>query len=681
MSVFTGRLAYPNLKKVVLLELTAGEHLRHWTLDAGSVYYATTVAGPSRAVTDMRENGASLTEGASTSLSAGQWYWDQAAGRVYVCCTGSVSPYTLTLQAIIQFCFSDTGRIYNGIYYDPRLTALPSLSMKIEREFGRPGVLGTGNVELANGDGFFDALSDLQWDAGTATVKMGADDPLFYRTPDLSLEDGFLSNDGEDGFLSDEPLDGFQAPSSTLGSRLARAECAYADFDTIGVFRVSGWSKKDRAFVLQLEDKRKDLKKKIPADFYGRTTYPNMEEDSIGDPIQIAYGVIYDVRPVCIDLPLLKFKVAGHAVKDFTGCRVFDGTTEAWTDVAFASTDEANGEFTLSVDDWDRQASVAVDFSGRVDTAGDLMDNDADVVEDIQTTYLGVAESEIHAASFTESARRLYLGTDPDGNPVNARRVSLYLNKAEDATKIFERINGLAGSYLFPDASGVYRYKVFEPEPGDSVETFDESKGDLFSFVEDVTAEEIVSSVRAAYQRRAQQDYPQVVLYERAEAQYLQGATAAVLLDEDVPCDRMSDALTWAQREARQKGERRRVYKAAVSHRGWPILPAQQIRIVYERHGINQVFEVLEVKRNLSNTLRVELVVGNLHGFGVQAGFLSDDAPVFPDSLGGATAAAWDDTWSDDLKAWARQNVGYISDDNGFADATDPESFNTFIVV
>ena len=681
MSTFTGRLAYPNLKKVVLLEVTAGEHLRHWTLDAGSVYYATTVAGASRAVTDVRENGASLTEGASSSLSAGQWYWDQASGRVYVRCTGSVSPYTVTLQAIVQFCFSDTGRIYNGVYYDPRLTALPSLSMKIEREFGNPGVLGTGNVELANGDGFFDALAGLQWDAGTVTVKMGADDPLFYRVPDLSLEDGFLSNDGEDGFLSDEPLDGFQAPSSTLGSRLARAECAYADFDTIGTFRVSMWSKKDRAFVLQLEDKRKDLKKKIPVDFYDRTTYPNMEEDAVGDAIPIAYGVIYDVRPVCIDLPLLKFKVAGHAIKDFTGCRVFDGTTEVWTDVAFASTDEANGEFVLSVDDWDRQALVAVDFYGRVDTAGDLMDNAADIVEDLLMTYLGAAASEIHAASFAESETRLYLGTDPDGNPVNARRPSLYITKAEDATKILERINGLVGSYLFPDASGAHRYVVFEPEPGDSVDTFDESKGDLFSFVEDTTAEEIFSSVRASYQYRTQQDYSQVALYDRAKAQYLQGATAAVLLDEDVPCDRRADALMWAQREARQKGERRRVYKAQVSHRGWALLPAQQIRIAYERHGINQVFEVLEVKRSLSNTLRVELILGDLHGFGIEAGFLSDDAPVFPDSLGGATAAAWDDAWSDTLKAWARQNIGYISDDNGFADATDPESFNTFIVV
>ena len=679
MSTFTDRLVYPNLKKVILLEVTAGQHLRHWTLTAGSVYETTSVAGASRHVIDVREDGVSLTQGASTSLSAASWYWDQAAAKLYVRCTGSVSPYTVTLQALVQFCFSDTGRIYNGIYYDSRLTAMPSLSMKIERQFGEPGKLGTGNVELANGDGFFDALSGLQWDAGTVTVKMGADDPLFYRVPDYSLPDGFYSTDGEDGFLSDEPLDGFEAPSSALPTILARAQCNYADFDTIGTFRVSGWEKKDGTFSLHLEDKRKDLKKKIPLDFYDRTTYPNMEEGSVGDAIPIAYGVIYDVRPVCIDNILMKFKVACHAVKDFTGCRTFDGTTEVWMDIAFATTDEANGEFTLAV--LDSEAEVAVDFSGRVDGDGFLMDNAADIVADILETFLGVIPSEIHDASFLESWDRLYLGDDADGSPVSARRPSLYLSKAEDATKIIGKINGLVGSYLFPDHEGVHRFKVFEPEPSTSVEVFDEAQGDLFSFVEDVTAEEIISSVRAAYQYRTQQDYSQVILYERARGQYLQGAAAPVLLDEDVPCDRPNDATVWAQRAARLQGERQRIYKAQVSHRGWSILPAQQVRIVYERHGVNQVFEVLEVKRNLSNTLRVELILGDLHGFGIEEGFLSADAPVFPDSLGGGSAAAWDDTWDDDLKAWARQNVGYISNDYGFADATDPDSLNTFIVV
>ncbi len=685
MTTFTDRLAYPNLKKVVLLEVTAGEHLRHWTLDVGSVYYATTIAGASRHVIDVRENGVSLTEGASTALSAGQWYWDQAAGRVYVRCTGSVSPYTVTLQAIVQFCFSNAGRIYNGIYYDPRLTALPSLTMKIEHQFGEPGKLGTGVVELANGDGFFDALSGLQWDAGTVTMKMGADNPLFYLPPDYSIPAGVYTDPAFDGAVTSPTLDGALAPTASV---LAHSECAYVDFDTIGTFRISGWEVQDDAFSLQLEDKRKDLKKKIPLEFYTRTDqfgqpqmYPNMEEDSAGNPIPIAYGIVYDVRPTCIDLGLMKFKVAGHAIFDFLGCRVKDGTTETWTDVPFATTDKANGEFTLTSYAWDRKAQVAVDFAGKKDAAGNLMDNAADIVQDILTTYLGVAASEIHTASFLESHTRLYLGTDPDGRPVNARRPSLYLSKAEDATKIFGKINAIVGSYLFPDASGVYRYVVFEPEPGDSAPVFDKAQGDLFSFVEDVTAEEIISSVRGAYQYRTRQDYPQVVLYERAQAQYLQGSQAAVLFDEEVSCDRMNDALTWAQREARLRGERQQIYKAQVSHRGWTLLPAQQIWIMHARYGINQIFEVLEVKRNLSNTLRVELVLGNLHGFGIEAGFLSADSPVFPASLGGGSVEVWDKNWTASQKAWARNNIGYISDDNGFADATDPASLNTFIVV
>lgn len=530
---------------------------------------------------------------------------------------------------------------------------------------------GNSTVDIyiaSGGTGDFTAIGGTarSWQGMASVAAAGADPGSVY------------TDTGSDGVLT---------PSST-STAVTHGECTYSDFDTIGTFRVSGWDKQDRAFLLSLEDKRKDLKRKIPVEFYTRmtpfgtaATYPNMDEDSEGDPIPIAYGVIYDVKPVCIDLGLMKFKVAGHAIKDFLGCRVWDGDTETWTDVVFATTDEANGEFTLGAASWDREAKVAVDFAGKVDSNGDLMDNAADIVEDILTTYLGATAAEIHTASFLESHTRLYLGTDSDGAPVNARRPSLYLKETEDATKVLGRINALVGSSLFPDASGIHRYVVFEPEPGNSCETFDEAQGNLFSFTEEVTAEEIVSSVRAAYQYRSQQEYPQIVLYERAQAQYLQGAASRVLFDEKVPCDRANDATTWAQRSARLRGERQRIYRAQVSHRGWTLLPAQQIRIVYARHGVNHVFEVLEVKRSLSNALRVELVLGDLHGYGIEAGFLSVDSPVFPDSLGGGSAEGWDAGWTDAQKAWARQNIGYISDDNGFADSTDPDSFNTFIVV
>jgi len=47
----------------------------------------------------------------------------------------------------------------------------------------------------------------------------------------------------------------------------------------------------------------------------------------------------------------------------------------------------------------------------------------------------------------------------------------------------------------------------------------------------------------------------------------------------------------------------------------------------------------------------------------------------FPASLGGGSAEFWDAGWTDEQKAYAKQNFGYWCDEDGFADPADPESY------
>jgi hypothetical protein len=181
VTTLTDRLDFPNLSVAYLFEATAGERLQFWTLGGGltNTYYAPTVAGASRTVEDVKENGTSLTERASTALvdaSAGSWYWDRTNSRVYVHAAGSVSPYSKSLQAMLQFYFTDRiGRTCNGVFYDPRVKSLPVLSMRIEDKFGKVGQIGGGKIEFHNEDGFFDTLSTLDWNAGTVRILMAAD--------------------------------------------------------------------------------------------------------------------------------------------------------------------------------------------------------------------------------------------------------------------------------------------------------------------------------------------------------------------------------------------------------------------------------------------------------------------------------------------------------------------------
>jgi hypothetical protein len=175
VTVLTDRLGSPNTRKVALLEMTAGQRMVFWTASGSNSYYAST----DYRVVGMRENGSVLYErasAASVDSTAGTWYWDQAAGRVYVHPTGSVNANTKIYQAIVWFGFGTAGRIANGRYYEGRIKSLPSLSMRIEPTFGDPGQIGSGSVSLVNSDGGLDDLSSLQWDAGESVLKLGIDE-------------------------------------------------------------------------------------------------------------------------------------------------------------------------------------------------------------------------------------------------------------------------------------------------------------------------------------------------------------------------------------------------------------------------------------------------------------------------------------------------------------------------
>jgi len=360
VTTLTDRLEYPNVKKVFLLEVTAGERLLLWTLTAAQTdtYEATT----SQYVTDLKEDGVSLVEKtsiATVEATAGTWWWDQSAGKVYVHPTGDDDPFGYTMQAVCSFLFSSEPRIYNGRYYDPRIETVPKLSLRVERKFGDVGQIGGGSVVLENNDGYFDDLVSLQWDAGEVIFKIGADNPI------------------------------------------GGAEATYGQFDTMGTWNVVLWERKREKFTLKFEEKKGRLKKKIPTTFYNRDDYPSMRESDIGKPRRTAYGVIYDAEPICINEATRIFEVADHAVRGFFGYRIKNEATGQWVDVSpVGSPDLANAQFTLSDVEtdhnyWDQHAAVAVDFIGKLNADGTVMDNPADVVKDILTTHLGVAAAEI----------------------------------------------------------------------------------------------------------------------------------------------------------------------------------------------------------------------------------------------------------------------------------------------
>lgn len=688
MTTLSGRLDFPNLSVCFLFEVTAGERLLFWTAAGGGLsntYYAPTVAGPSRTVEAVKENGASLTERASAALvdaNAGSWWWDRANARIYVHPTGSVSPYSKTLQGVLQFHFTDrVGRIYNGVYYDPRVKSLPSISMRIEEQFGGTGQIGGGKLEFNNEDGFFDRLSMLDWNAGSVSVKMGADDPL--STLLESTPQGVYTESAFDGAVTDTGLDGALAP--VPGASIPyHPECSYIDFDSAGVWRVTSWERKDSGFALKLEERKGILKRKIPVAHWTREDWPLMDEVDVGKPKQIAYGYVYDVRPVCVDVTALRFRVAGHAVHDIATVRVYDANTETWIIKPLASKTAADAEFTLTAGDWTTGQEIAVDLIGKQNVDGTIMENPSDVVADLIFSQAGEDVAYQHAASFTDSAAVYHLGLDRFGKPRIHQAVALYVSTETEVLSLVERVCEAAGAYLFNDLDGAYRFVAFDPMRRADAMSFactasDEDR-EIQLFTEITESLNVFSSVKVEYSPREQEGFTPSEIISRPQGQYHQGASSAVLdVLEDLSVSLKSDARYIAERFLRMEGEPHRTYKARVNWRGWKLLPGDFIHLSLSRGGVDAVLEILEVKRSLMNRAWVDLVLGDLHGLRDEPGWWAAAAEVFPTSLGAGSAAVWDDTWADGLKAFARQNVGYLADDNGLADPTDPDSLNSAV--
>lgn len=652
MTTLTDRLPWPNIGSNILAECTAGERLKHWTAAGGgytNTYYASTIAGASRPANAVNENGVALTERASIALvdaNAASWYWDRTNARIYVHPTGSVSPYTKSIQAMLMFCFSVRAEILDGRYYDGRASELPTITSRVETKFGDPGKLGGGNISLQNEDGLFDSLASLDWNAGTCTVKMGADAVLLASV-------------------------GTHTPST------------YAEYDVVGTWRITGWEKDLGTFKLTLEERMGVLKKKIPTTTWERSEFPSLRDDDEGKVKQIAYGYLYDVSPVCVDTVAYKFRVAGHAIKDLQDVRVVkenaDGLDQ-WETITPDAIDEANAEFTLNAADWDGSAKVACDFIGRMNGDGSLMENACDVIADLIFTQAGELVAYKDTAAFTAARNLLLVGTDSDGNEVSRSRISMYIDKETETAKIISRVNEVVGSYLFNDKEGKYKYAVFDPEPGEGSPKFTDSE--VADWNENIDAEELLTSLKVEYQYRKTRDYPQTVKCSRTDTQYWQGASAAVAdVGEEMPLDRLSDALYFGQRTIRMQGEPIRTFSAKLSRKAWTLEPGDTIIVTLDDRNVNGIFEVLEVKRNLAEPTWISVVLSDFHGMGDSTGWWTAESPTLPTRFaalagyGSGAASPWNAAWHADIKKWCRQNLGYWTDENGFADSTDPDSY------
>lgn len=582
------------------------------------------------------------------------YYWDQV--NVYINLAAGADPRqdanTVTLE--LTFYLADHGdKIFNGIFYHPVLVTVPGISLRVEQDFSGVGQIAGGTTTFDNSPdetlhGFFDSYTDLDWDGGQTVILLGADNPALGQFMD------------------------------------------YADYERVGTWLNDNWQKTNQQFIMNNLETKQQLTQNLPQNIYSTDLYPGMnsQDSAIGTPVPWAYGLIYGAPAVCIDVGTNRFKVADHAIFSIDEVRTNAATT--WDTISVGAEYLSAGEFLLP--GWDGQSAVSVDFHGKPNADGSWMSNASDMMLDLLAQC---GQTEVNTGSFSTSRQNLVIGGTTPATEQSMLVPSLFLNTTQTLAAVAQIINQVVGSYLFVDANGLFNYVVFVPLAGEGLPLFDDLS--ILDFSEVKPNLQCQSEVTINYATRTQDKWGETLVVDKVATQYSKNQPSLTSVGpQNIGVSNDQDAEYWATRNLVFLGQKPGIYTINLPWSALLLLPTNQIHIQYARHNLDDIFEIVEVDKGSAassagsnvgsyGATGVEVTLSNLHNFSNKTGFWVEEdgftsgeegIPVrFANLAGYGTGSLdWNDAWDPAIKAWAIQNCGWWSDDNGFVDSADPDS-------
>jgi hypothetical protein len=712
----TDALKHATAKVVLLSEITAGVHCRAWVVNGVFVNsYTITVDDE---VTEVRWNRTTLLsyQGSFVDVNShqGSWYWDRNTKLLWVRPPTGQSMFTNTVQAMVKFYFAYPKiKTLNNRTYAPRLLNAPRLSKRIEAMFGDVGQVGGGTLVFNNVDGLFNGKQRYQWNAGEVVLKMGVDThagemawadyetvatwiveewsrdevnfqlrvteaksklkskvPFEIYTRELypNIEDNDVGKPipviygevfGAPATLIDPGLKKFKLCSHAIAElsevrilkNFEESKTRTTTADDWYPYATSVW----RYYLSDEETK---------AVTYGGTAI--VEAENLADCIATAN------RWWTEDNFTYVHPASGADMTTGAYAVQTKKTLTAWDNINFATKDLTNGEFTLG-DDWSIGQEISVDLKGKT-SAGTLIENSVSIIEDLLTL---VGATNLNSASFTAAKAKLVLGTTLTNRTRHTRSASLYTSKATEVLELISDLLKQIGGYLYSDELGQFTVGIFEPEPGEGLPQITDLE--LMDFGETNATKDIITKVSQSYARRDQDDYAQNLATENTATGYINDQPEPVIFESENTFATKRDARDYGQRTIVYRGSPLRVFTIRTPWTQWLRAPGEQVRFISERYEVDGVFEVLGVETDLGSSA-VTLTLGNLRSFEDAPGFWVDSAAVLPtrfSALDGYSGGVidWNINWDTDIKVWARQNVGYWTDANGFADTDDTQSF------
>ena len=186
----------PISEKIVLCHIEPKQRLSVFSLDSGTIYKKSV----NHCVIDVNEDGSSLTEASSASLSSGEWYYDYLTGDLYLNTSDDADPKTHKIIVTYRLFYSNTAMAlpYDldagyDVYYEPRLKSNSPINKQLDEE--QIGVVletSTG-IKLENSDGYFDDIYDvLFWE--NKSIKIWSWSDKLTLSEKQKLFDGVIQN-------------------------------------------------------------------------------------------------------------------------------------------------------------------------------------------------------------------------------------------------------------------------------------------------------------------------------------------------------------------------------------------------------------------------------------------------------------------------------------------------------
>jgi hypothetical protein len=568
--------------------------------------------GVYRRAVGVRENASDLAERASAALvtaNKGSWFWDEAAGLLYVQSTGGDIPSNYAaVQAFTTLYVASAGIVLNrvdgdpstGIYYQPWLVGeIPRLSQEMEDPLSGAKLTESGAIAFRNaGHGFWNtAIPSLNWKNKRVRLYLGG------------------SYNGQD---------------------LPRSE-----YLQLAAMLIDDAAPSEEEARLILKPLPRLLDRTLPRTPLFEDEYANLGQGVRGTKKWIGYGRA-TIKPDLVDTTVTggKWLVADAAYQTlFAVNAVFTvaKTTGVRTQLTSAeyTADLANCTVTLiSAYPWE-DYDIVVDASGKPDGAGSYLKYAGEIVKDILVTHLAAKVGDLDAASFTDAdaANQVEIAVWLKSE----RQIASILATAEPSLPSIER--SVMGT-LRQTLDGKWSWSIWDPgyDPATLVSL---RKEDFARFDPDPKLESVFSTVRVHYNHDPALDEWDVATAQSLVTEYLSESNDAV--DVYTYLRAQGEAVILAQRYQVISGYG--ALEVEFEERGALLarhLAGEKVLATYSPAPTlggafdAKPFELIRIDRSLSDMLTIGGRLGDLRGIGSRIHHWAPDE--IPDYAGATQA-------------------------------------------